>query len=59
LEKRRLANVCKADLKWISKRLGAEEAAELTIPLFKLLPGLPSRTFSSFTAFFGGIFFFA
>lgn len=27
-----------------------------TIPLFKLLPGLPSRTFSSLTAFFGGIF---
>jgi hypothetical protein len=26
------------------------------MPLFKLLPGLPSGTFSSTTAFFGGIF---
>lgn len=28
-----------------------------TIPLFRLLPGLPSRTFSSLTAFLGAIFF--
>lgn len=26
------------------------------MPLFRLLPGLPSRIFSSLTAFFGGIF---
>lgn len=29
-----------------------------TIPLFKLLPGRPSSTFSCLTSFFGGIFFF-
>jgi hypothetical protein len=28
------------------------------MPLFKLLPGLPSRIFSSLTAFLGGILFF-
>lgn len=28
------------------------------MPLFKLLPGLPRRTFSSLTAFLGGIFCF-
>ena len=32
--------------------------ARPTIPLFKLLPGRPSRIFSSLTAFLGGIFFF-
>lgn len=30
----------------------------LTIPLFKLFPGLPSGIFFSSTAFLGGIFFF-
>ena len=30
-------------------------SAERTIPLLRLLPGRPSRIFSSFTAFFGGI----
>lgn len=28
------------------------------MPLFKLFPGLPSRTFCSGTAFLGGIFLF-
>ena len=28
------------------------------MPLFKLLPGRPRRTFSSLTAFLGGICFF-
>lgn len=31
---------------------------KLTIPLFKLLPGRPSRIFSCLTSFLGGIFFF-
>jgi hypothetical protein len=30
-----------------------------TMPIFKLLPGRPRRTFFSGAAFFGGIFFFA
>jgi hypothetical protein len=30
-----------------------------TIPLLRLFPGLPRRTFSSFTCFFGGILLFA
>jgi hypothetical protein len=34
----------------------ARSGVRLTMPLFKLLPGLPRRSFSSLTAFLGGIF---
>lgn len=36
--------------------LSGERLSLHTIPLFRLLPGLPSRIFSSLTAFLGGIF---
>ena len=61
LEESRLSHICEADLQtFISCIQGSMWEVELhTIPLFKLLPGLPSRIFFSSTFFLGGIFFFA
>jgi hypothetical protein len=58
LEECGFSNVCKTNLKIISVSL-RPTAEQHTIPLFKLLPGLPSKSFSSFAAFLGGIFFLA
>ena len=67
LKESRFAHICKTDLQILSVAFNglrgccsSKRRWELhTIPLFKLLPGLPSRSFSSLTAFLGGIFFFA
>lgn len=66
LEQGGFSDVCKADLKESQRaactcaRSGfwAEGFQELTIPLFRLLPGRPSRIFSGSACFLGGIFFF-
>lgn len=65
LEERGLSDVGKADLRFESTTLlfyhhrdswlVVVVVVEHTMPLFKLLPGRPRRTFSSTTAFFGGI----
>lgn len=73
LEQGGFSDVCKADLKesqraaCLCEQSGGGEGTghgegqgeqKLTIPLFKLLPGRPNRTFSCLTSFLGGIFFF-
>lgn len=66
LEKGGFADVCEADLMESQRRpIIADDrvgkgvgALELTIPLFKLLPGRPRRSFSCLISFLGGILFF-
>ena len=56
LEQRRFTNVRETNLSsFMSKTITEEEAAQLTIPLLRLLPGLPSMIFFSSWAFLGGI----
>lgn len=55
LEESRLSDVCKANLNLFVSYCKFPIEHERTIPLFRLLPGLPSRIFSSLTAFLGGI----
>lgn len=56
LEESRLSYVCKTDLEKVSKAFEHAMPWAHTIPLFRLFPGRPNRTFSSLTTFFGGIF---
>lgn len=59
MKERRLSYICKTDLEKGLAELEIKLWGDaLTIPLFRLLPGRPKRTFSSLTAFLGGIFFF-
>jgi len=61
LEQRRFTDVREADLATtvnVRTRRRRKAGRSLTMPLFKLLPGRPRRSFSSFTCFLGGIFFF-
>ena len=61
LEECRFTNIGEADLATtvnVRTRRRRKAGLSLTMPLFKLLPGRPSRTFSSLTCFLGGIFFF-
>lgn len=67
LEQSRFSDVCKADLNESQRAAytcdwsgwGRQGGGRLlTIPLFKLLPGRPRRTFFSSTCFLGGILFF-
>src|SRR2546429_6048996 len=64
LEECRLADIGQANLffeKSVLWRLRdtAWSGSVHTMPLFKLFPGRPSKIFSSFTAFLGGIFLLA
>lgn len=44
---------------WMSDGDGAERVGNRpTMPILRLLPGLPSRVFFSCTTFFGGMFLF-